>query len=74
MLSCDSIYMTLRLNCLNFLSCVKNTSKFIENKNSTSDSEDCIPDEENDPTKMFESFHLWQRYPVTFQNLFILLR
>ena len=41
---------------LNFLSCVKNSSKFIENKNNdTDDSEDCLLDEENDPTKTFES-------------------
>ena len=41
--------------CLNFLPYVKNTSKFIENKNSDTDnSEDCLLDEENDPTKIFE--------------------
>ena len=41
--------------CLNFLSCVKNTSKFIENKNNDiDDSEDCLLDEEYDPTKTYE--------------------
>ena len=41
--------------CLNFLYCVKNTLKFIENNNSdTDDSEDGLLDEENDPTKIFE--------------------
>ena len=41
--------------CLNFLSCVKNTSKFIENKNNDiDDSEDCLLDEEYDPTKIYE--------------------
>ena len=40
---------------LNFLSYVKNTSKFIRNNNNdTDDSEDCLLDEENDPTKIFE--------------------
>ena len=41
--------------CLNVLSCAKNTSKFIENKNNNvDDSEDCLLDEENDPIKIFE--------------------
>ena len=41
--------------CLNFLCCVKNTSKFIENKNNdTDDSDDCLLDEENYPTKIYE--------------------
>ena len=40
---------------LNFASCDKNTSKFIENKsNHTDDSEDCLLDTETDPTKIFE--------------------
>ena len=40
---------------LNFLSYVKNTSKFIRNNNNdTDDFEDCLLDEENDPTKTFE--------------------
>ena len=42
--------------CLNFLSCVKNTSKFKENKTKdTNDSENCMLDEENNFTKVFES-------------------
>ena len=41
--------------CLNFLSCIKNTSKFIKNTNNDPDhSEDCLLDEENDPTKIFQ--------------------
>ena len=41
--------------CLNFFSCVKNTSKLMENKNNdTSDSESCLRDEENGPTNAFE--------------------
>ena len=41
--------------CLNFLSCVKNTLKFIQNKkNDTNDSADCLQDKENDPIKIFE--------------------
>ena len=50
--------------CLNFLSCVKNTSKFIKNKNNdTDDSQDCLLGEENDPNKIIEFvtiLHLWQ--------------
>ena len=41
--------------CLNFLSCVNNISKFIENKNNDNDdSEDCLLDEKNNPSKIFE--------------------
>ena len=41
--------------CLKFLSCVKNTLKFIEIKNiDTDDSEDCLLDEENVLTKILE--------------------
>ena len=41
--------------CSNFLSCGKNKSKFNENENNdTDDSKDCLLDEENDPTKLFE--------------------
>ena len=40
---------------LNFFSCVKNTSRLMENKNNdTSDSESCLRDEENGPTNTFE--------------------
>ena len=41
--------------CLSFLSCVNNISKFIENKNNDNDdSEDCLLDEKNNPSKIFE--------------------
>ena len=41
--------------CLLFLSSIKNTSKFIENKNNGTDySEYNLLDEENDPIKIFE--------------------
>ena len=43
--------------CLNFLSCVKNTSKIIENKNNdTDDLEDCLLVEENYPIKVYETY------------------
>ena len=52
-LSCESIHVAVRNVCLNFFSCIKNTSKLIENKNSnTDDSEDCLLNEENDLTKI----------------------
>ena len=50
--------------CLNFLSCIKNTSKFIKNKNNDTDnSEDFLLNEVNDPAKTFKFvtiLHLWQ--------------
>ena len=54
---------------LNFLSCVKNTSKFIENKNNdTDDSEDCLLYEENDLTKIFEFVTILSFVAVIFCN------
>ena len=54
---------------LNFLSCVKNTSKFIKNKNNdTDDSEDCLLGEENDPTKTFEFVTIPSFVAVIFFN------
>ena len=57
MLSCKSQYLRdcEECLCLNFLSCVNNTSKFIKNKNNdTDDPEDCLLYEENDTAKTFE--------------------
>ena len=49
----DSLYDFEECLCLNFLSCAKNTPKFIDNKkNNTDGSEDCLLDEENDPSKL----------------------
>ena len=54
---------------LNFLSYVKNTSKFIKNKNNdTDDSEDRLLDEENDLTKISESVTIPSFVAVTSFN------
>ena len=58
--------------CLNFLSCVKNTSNSM-----ALESEDCLLDEENDPTKIF-GFGTISSFVTliscTTENLIILLK
>ena len=55
--------------CLNFLSCIKNTSKFIKNKNNDTDnSEDCLLNEVDDPAKIFKFVTIPSSVAVTSCN------